>query len=218
MSRGLELFDQALARQEAQLVLAQLDLRTVAKALGAWVPPLWRALVHVPVVRAAAVKGTWAREVAALPVEKRPEAVAHAVRVEVARVLGIARGAGAVAEDKTFTALGLDSLMAVELRNALGRRAGVTLTATLAFDHPTPSAIAKYLLAEVLSTEDVDPIGTAGSVKAAVRALSTLSDEQWQDERLLELIQAKLVRKRAENGANAVPDDLTDLLTLVDHL
>jgi acyl transferase domain-containing protein len=218
MSRGLKLFDQALARPEAHLVLAPLDVRTVANALGAWVPPLWRALVRVPVVRDAGAKGTWAGEIAALSVDKRAEAVAHAVRVEVARVLGLARGAGAVEDDKTFKELGLDSLMAVELRHALGRRAAATLPATLAFDHPTPSAIAKYLLAEVLSTEDVDSIGTAGSVKDAVRALSTLSEEQWRDERLLELIQSKLVRKRVENGANAVPDDLTDLLTLVDHL
>ncbi len=218
MSLGLELFDQALARPEAHLVLAPLDLRTVAKALGAWVPPLWRTLVRVPPVRAAGAKGSWSREVAALPVDKRAEAVTHAVRVEVARVLGIARGASAVAEDKAFKDLGLDSLMAVELRNALGRRAAVTLPATLAFDQPTPSAIAKYLLAEVLSTEDVDPIETTGSVKAVVRALSTLSDEQWRDERLLDLIQRKLARKRAENGVHAVPDDLTDLLKLVDHL
>jgi pyruvate/2-oxoglutarate dehydrogenase complex dihydrolipoamide acyltransferase (E2) component len=54
-----------------------------------------------------------------------------------------------VPADKPLRELGLDSLMAVELRNALGRRAGVTLPSTLAFDHPTSAAIAKYLLDEV---------------------------------------------------------------------
>ncbi len=155
MNQGSELFDQALARSEAQLVLAPIDLRTAARALAAWVPPLWRALVRAPGVRAAAAKGTWGREVAALPVDKRAEAVTQAVRAEVARVLGLGRGAGAVAADIPFKELGLDSLTAVELRNALGRRAGVSLPATLAFDHPTPSAVAKYLLAEVLSIGDV---------------------------------------------------------------
>ena len=42
--------------------------------------------------------------------------------------------------------------MAVELRNALGKRAGVTLPATLAFDYPTPAAIAKYLLDRVFGS------------------------------------------------------------------
>ena len=40
---------------------------------------------------------------------------------------------------------GLDSLGAVELKNALSARFGVQLPATLIMDHPTPHAIAGYL-------------------------------------------------------------------------
>ena len=56
-----------------------------------------------------------------------------------------------MAADRPLKELGLDSLMAVELRNALGQRVGETLPATLAFDHPTAAAIAKHLLEEVLA-------------------------------------------------------------------
>lgn len=40
---------------------------------------------------------------------------------------------------------GLDSLGAVELRNALSTRFGLQLQATLVLDHPTPLAIADYI-------------------------------------------------------------------------
>ena len=46
--------------------------------------------------------------------------------------------------------LGLDSLIAVELRNLLGSSLKVELPATLLFDYPTITALANYLFSEVL--------------------------------------------------------------------
>jgi acyl carrier protein len=50
--------------------------------------------------------------------------------------------------------LGLDSLLAVELRNAIGRGIGVSLPATLLFDYPTVEALVNYLWTEVLQGAD----------------------------------------------------------------
>jgi len=49
--------------------------------------------------------------------------------------------------------LGLDSLMAIELRNALGQLAGRSLPSTIAFDHPTVARLTRYLLGELFPPE-----------------------------------------------------------------
>jgi acyl carrier protein len=85
---------------------------------------------------------------------EREEVVLKTVRAEVARVLSMG-SAEAVVKDRPLKEVGLDSLMAVELRNALAKRVGKTLPATLAFNYPTPAAIAEYL-GHVMTSEPED--------------------------------------------------------------
>ena len=57
---------------------------------------------------------------------------------------------------------GLDSLGAVELRNALNERFGADLSATFMFDYPTMAAMAAHIHA-VLVEQTMADIGQAGS-------------------------------------------------------
>jgi len=65
------------------------------------------------------------------------------LRQQVATVLRL--GVESVPDDKPLRSLGLDSLMALELRNRLERALHVKLSATLVWNYPTISALAAHL-------------------------------------------------------------------------
>jgi acyl transferase domain-containing protein len=81
--------------------------------------------------------------VAASPIE-RLELLVDYVRIHVLRVARMDAGT-AVDRRQRLMDLGLDSLMAVELRTLLGAGLGLELPATLMFDHPTIDTIARFL-------------------------------------------------------------------------
>ncbi len=87
--------------------------------------------------------------------------------------------------------IGVDSLMAVELRSRLTGGLGLaqTLPATLIFDYPTVEAIAVYLLRDVLNLAEVTP---APSTPIEAAATNSSEIEDLSDDEVAALLLKKL--------------------------
>jgi short-subunit dehydrogenase/acyl carrier protein len=147
---GLALFDAALAQPHAVLMPAHLDASVLA-AQSATVPALLRALVRTSLRRAGsgsqAHQSALRSRLAGLEQAERSQALLDLVRGEIGTVMSLA--GGAIPATRALQELGLDSLMAVELRNRLANVTSLRLPATLLFDHPTPQALATRINSEL---------------------------------------------------------------------
>ncbi|WP_394839062.1 SDR family NAD(P)-dependent oxidoreductase [Pendulispora rubella] len=154
---GLALFDAALARQDAALVPARFDRATLARTET--VPAMLRGLVRVTSARPVATNALTASSIeerlGGLSSAERESALLDLVRGHIATVLGVT-SPSTLEPNRPLQELGLDSLMALELRNRLSAATGLRLHATLLFDHPTPYALAE-LLAQKLVPNDAEP-------------------------------------------------------------
>ena len=171
VEEGIQLFDAAFNRPEAHLVPMSLDVARMQRAAAEGIAPpaLLRALARTGVKRVSArrVQVRALREqLTALTEAERVQVLTQLVRAEVGAVLGL-HGANAVDPNRELQKLGLDSLMAVELRNRLSALAGSQLPTTLAFDHPTPVAIARYILREKMG--DLSSTGEAEAAHVVTR-------------------------------------------------
>ena len=91
---------------------------------------------------------------------KRRSLLMSYVEDQVRKVLGL-DSRHAVDPRQGLNSLGMDSLMAVELRSRLQAGLGVDLPATMAFEHPNIEAVADFLLSDVLQFETAPPSSEA---------------------------------------------------------
>ena len=200
VAHGLAMFDAAVASTHPVLLPARLDP-------AAWgpMPPLFQALTTVErtPVRSAGL----AERLATLTPDEGHEALMEFVRAHAAVVLGHG-GAADIDPDRTFLDLGFDSLSAVEFRNRIASATGLTLSATLAFNHPTPRELVPMLF-EKLAPQ---PASAAETVLAELdRLTELLAAVELTDEALTEKVTGRLetlrTRWRTTNG-HGTPDVL----------
>ncbi|MGN9796432.1 amino acid adenylation domain-containing protein, partial [Streptomyces sp. OZ13] len=166
--QALATLDAALLQPHAHLVPIKLETASLRRALddGEQLPPVFRALVPARLRGTRRSPGTDSglrEQFAALPQAERRAAVTEMVRRDVAVVLGIT-DPQEIGDDQPLKDLGLDSLMAVELRRRLSAQVRAVLPADLAFAHPTPGALADHLLTHVFdAAPGTGNPGTAGA-------------------------------------------------------
>ncbi|MFB9931090.1 SDR family NAD(P)-dependent oxidoreductase [Amycolatopsis halotolerans] len=189
-AEALALLDASLASTEPVLAPVRLD-QAALRSRTDDLPPVLRNMVRRPAKKAPA-----ATRLATVPEAEREEYLLGLVSEQVAAILGFANAA-AVEPERAFQEMGFDSLTSVELRNQLGARTGLKLTATIVFDHPTPAALARRLHellgdgrgpAEPLLTE-IDRLetllgGAAGTLNGSTAKVAARLDalvRKWAD-------------------------------------
>ncbi|NES02959.1 MAG: amino acid adenylation domain-containing protein [Okeania sp. SIO2F4] len=152
---GMQVISQLIGQNNAQVVV--LPMTDWSKWIGAFQepPPFYEYLMpDVPVKQESnqSLKLDWER----IPQSALRDALISHVRELVAKTLGFKEPEKIELTQRLFD-LGLDSLMAIELRSYLQRSLGCNLRSTLLFDYPTIEALVDYLAVEVLNLDNRTP-------------------------------------------------------------
>jgi acyl transferase domain-containing protein/NADPH:quinone reductase-like Zn-dependent oxidoreductase/NAD(P)-dependent dehydrogenase (short-subunit alcohol dehydrogenase family)/acyl carrier protein len=195
--KGLRALADALQSGAVHLVVSPMDWPIFLNQFSpGTLPPFYRTMmlqarqglkterVQSPKVaeRKAEQRGLMERLTASPPNKRRSVLLAE-VRSLASRALGLGPSIE-VDHRQPLGEMGLDSLMAVELRNALATALGRSLPATLLFDYPSIEKVTDYLAGLVFGTQKLDQASSATRMTEyvlhsdALDAIENLSDEE----------------------------------------
>ncbi|KVE32649.1 hypothetical protein WS68_16090 [Burkholderia sp. TSV86] len=145
MQRGIEAFGRLIHRGQGQVVVGEVDWKSYKASL-----PAADALYEQVDTQSSEVDADAfdLERLFSMPVEQRKERVLDEVLNVLRRVLQFGEN-GRVPRRVSFADLGIDSLVAVELRNALEKSFGVALPSSLVFDYPTVPVLSAHLLEQL---------------------------------------------------------------------
>jgi NADPH:quinone reductase-like Zn-dependent oxidoreductase/NADP-dependent 3-hydroxy acid dehydrogenase YdfG/acyl carrier protein len=189
---GIDAFALLLANAPRQVAVMPLDWASYARSYPASARSLLMSALAARAVEGAAIAPAAAagdvREtlLAADPGTRRRAALETYVREQVAQVLR--QAPARIDVNKPLKALGLDSLMGLELRNRLEASLGLTLPATLVWNYPTVALLGPQLAERLGVPLDAsapssaapgdEPAGSDDEVEALLREVEDLSAEE----------------------------------------
>jgi acyl transferase domain-containing protein/NADPH:quinone reductase-like Zn-dependent oxidoreductase/nucleoside-diphosphate-sugar epimerase/acyl carrier protein len=148
---GLALFDAALGQARSFVMPAQMNLAALRRhSAVAGLPPMFRGLISstrrtAESAAPAESSSDLRQRIAVMTTSEQERELLDIIRSHAAVVLGHDT-ADAFSADQEFKELGFDSLGSVEFRNRLKSATGLKLPTTAVLDHPTPRALARYLV------------------------------------------------------------------------
>ncbi|MDF0552998.1 beta-ketoacyl synthase N-terminal-like domain-containing protein [Kamptonema sp. UHCC 0994] len=98
--------------------------------------------------------------------QERYEILKNIIKSEIEPIIG-----SVPADEQRFSDLGIDSLMAVELRNKLRSTTGLELPVAMVFDYPTIKQLASFLLEKIVPQADQQDVLIESSVTSKQDAL-----------------------------------------------
>jgi acyl carrier protein len=203
---SLKILHDALASQKSSLVVASVNwqrLKTLYESIGygslfSEIPLQTDAAksdTAVPGPASNANQGIWLSKLQALNQKEKTNHLFDLIKTEIATIMRCE--ASEINTDAGFIDLGLDSLMAVELKDILEQQLNLTLDATVIFDYPNLKALVDFLLILLVkgegrpvdtTTESESLLGAQPKGKTAPQ-IGELSDDDI----------AKLIEKEIED-------------------
>jgi myxalamid-type polyketide synthase MxaC len=170
---GLRYLAIALAQPWTQAVIMPWDLTAVTSRAAA-LPPFFSQLAPSPASERS-VSNQWREQLEKAPASQRRMLLIQQMQAQARRTLRLPANV-TLENDRPLHELGLDSLMAVELRNAVAELTGESLPVTLLFDYPSIGEMADYLLVEVLDFGP--PPADEGAPDKLAAEIEALSEEE----------------------------------------
>ncbi|MDY6988820.1 MAG: SDR family NAD(P)-dependent oxidoreductase [Thermodesulfobacteriota bacterium] len=157
--QGLAVLNRLLVQDAPQVVVLPADWSTFPEAFynGAR-PAFFDAISRKP---ESSPKGPspLTQSLEQAPPEERQTLLTAHVRSQIAETLGVKRPEQVKPRDRLLDS-GIDSMMAIELKDRLEAGLGVSLPSTLVFDYPTLEALVDYLAEEALSFKTPQEVQT----------------------------------------------------------
>ncbi|NEO13876.1 MULTISPECIES: type I polyketide synthase [unclassified Moorena] len=149
--QGMMALGSLLSESQSQVGVFPINWsRFVSQLPGGQKMPLLEALISTE--QSLTQKSAFREQLESVPVSERQELLTNQIRSLIAKTLGWTDTQKIGMRQPLFD-LGLDSLMAVELKNRLESSLETSLSSTLLFDYPTVEALVEYLANDVISLE-----------------------------------------------------------------
>jgi acyl carrier protein len=193
---GLEMLDTLFAQEKAQIAVLPINWVTYLSQFKT--PPLWLSALAEEARKKGKRSSTattsttqkpsakmdtqeFRQKLASVPPNQQRQFLLEHVHAQVVKAIGLEAGQE-IDPRQALNELGLDSLMAVELRNMLSNSLKLerNLPATLVFDYPTINALTDYLAQDILKLEikKEEKKVTPAAKTDVLKDIESLSDEE----------------------------------------